>query len=82
MYRSHRPLVVLVQSVAAMTMVVAAPMDRWRLTVTGRRFIQLNTSAATRFRSSFWVFFGYTKMLSRTEMRTRERKNRQFMRTF
>ena len=33
--------------------------------------IQQNSSAATRFRDSFCVFFAYKKLLGRTEMRTR-----------
>ena len=44
-------------------------------------FIQLNSSAATRFRDSFCMFFAYKKLLGRTEMRTREWKDRQSIRT-
>ena len=63
---------VLAQSVAAMTTVVADPTGRWRSTVTGRWYIQLNTRAATRFHNSLCVFFAYKKLQGRTEMRTRE----------
>ena len=42
---------------------------------------QLNTRAATRFHESVWLFFVYKKnlLLGRTEMRTRERKDRQLI---
>ena len=40
-----------------------------------------DTCAGLSIRDSFWVFFAYKKLLGRTEMRTRERKCFQSIRT-
>ena len=73
--------------------IVAVPTFRWRSTNTSiialfRRVASdqpwpiacsFNWQLARKlgFRDGFWVFFTYTKLLGRTEMRTRERKDRQ-----
>ena len=89
-------LAVLAQSVATMTVVVAAhvvavptgcwrPIDRdrrLRAFSTGRSLVHsADTCAGLGFRDSFFVFFAYTKLLGRTTMRTCERKARHSIRT-
>ena len=70
---------------------VAVPAGRWRSIdrdrgyrpfSTGRSLVH-STDACARpgLRDSYWVFFMYKKMLGRTEVRTRERKDRQSIRT-
>ena len=47
---------------------------RWRSTVAGRWFIQINTRAGDTVSVNFLVFSRIKKLLGRTETRTRERK--------
>ena len=70
---------VFAQSVAAMTAIVAALTGRWRSTVTGTAG-SFNSTLAQRLDSAI-VFRLFQNSLGQTEMRTRERKDRQLIRT-
>ena len=51
------------------------------LFVAGRSFIQINTCAGNTVSARFWVFFAFTKLLARTETRTRDMMCFQSIRT-
>ena len=85
-------LAVLAQSLADMTAhVVAGLAGRWRSIDCDRCYAPISmrrslvhstdTSARLGLRNSFWGVFVYKKMLGRTQTRTRDRMDRQSMRT-